>query len=132
MIVRDPLRKTSACRWHNAASFFDPNSLDLLRFIVCRFVLDSEKQWSGPPSAGDQACDFGETLVAGALILVPIGLNNHEVNPIARLTDKSFSGADERSASGPWITSFLEGSTELAKSFPNADAERSECLLLDS
>src|ERR1017187_114976 len=99
MIVRDPLRKTSACRWHNAAWFFDPNSLNLLRFIVCRFVLDSEKQWSGPPSAGDEAGDFGETLVAGALVLVPFDFDIHQMNPIAPLTNQSCSGADAGSAS---------------------------------
>jgi hypothetical protein len=54
------------------------------------------------------------------------------MNPIAPLTNESGSWPDARSASGGRITSFLEGSTELAKSFPSAGTERSECLLLHS
>jgi len=94
--------------------------LDLLRFGICGLAFDSEKQWSGPPSAGDEAGDFGETLVAGALVLVPFDFDIHQMNPIAPLTNQSCSGADAGSASDCVITSFFECQTELMKSFPSA------------
>jgi hypothetical protein len=66
--------------------------LGLLRFGICGLAFDSEKQWPGPPRAGNQAGNLRETLVAGAVVLVPVGFDTHQVNPIAPLANQSCSG----------------------------------------
>lgn len=91
-------------------------SLPILTWSFCGLAFDSEKQRPGPPRAGNQAGNLRETLVAGALVLAPVGFDIHQVNPIAPLANQSCSGTDARRASEGGIISFFECATEIKKS----------------